>query len=252
MSPAGQARFPCRASKGLKSYEAWTQGPHRETFSGQGWNEISSFIHVHSKSWTCGIYLPLKKNVIWLYGSFPEMIRYRQFDLHPCRRCACVIDVPVGNRAWPSQNPCKSIDAPNDHERTCLTDGSGACYVVLSLMLSQLYIVIWIYNKLYTDHCYCYFVLMNITTITCYYYLFVYYNVVKTTIYIYIENIAISFVIVLHIVKPALYHWRAALRCPRCALNIFNCPSASFALPASRSGSLGGLLDDNLWYIIEK
>ena len=126
-----------------------------------------------------------KKKVIWLYGSFPEMIRYRQFDLHPCRRCACVIDVPVGNRAWPSQNPCKSIDAPNDHERTCLTDGSGACYVVLSLMLSQLYIVIWIYNKLYTDHCYCYFVLMNITTITCYYYLFVYYNVVKK-LYIYI------------------------------------------------------------------
>ena len=153
-----------------------------------------------------------------------------------------------------SQNPCKSMDAPNDHERTCLTDGSGACYVVLSLMLSQLYIVIWIYNKLYTDHCYCYFILMNITTITCYYYLFVYYNVVKKLyIYIYIlNNIAISFVIVLHIVKPALYHWRAALRCPRCALNIFNCPSASFALPASRSGSLGGLLDDNLWYIIEK
>lgn len=62
MSPAGQARFPCRASKGLKSYEAWTQGPHRETFSGQDWNEIFSFIHVHSKSWTCGIYIFATQN----------------------------------------------------------------------------------------------------------------------------------------------------------------------------------------------
>ena len=97
-----------------------------------------------------------------------------------------------------SQNPCKSMDAPNDHERTCLTDGSGACYVVLSLMLSQLYIVIWIYNKLYTDHCYCYFILMNITTITCYYYLFVYYNVVKKLyIYIYTYWITLLFLLLL-------------------------------------------------------
>lgn len=95
-----------------------------------------------------------------------------------------------------SQNPCKSMDAPNDHERTCLTDGSGACYVVLSLMLSQLYIVIWIYNKLYTDHCYCYFILMNITTITCYYYLFVYYNVVKK-LYIYTYWITLLFLLLL-------------------------------------------------------